>query len=174
MMLAARFCRAGAMRIIRQQTCLGVDRMLRTGLAVTLLFWLTACAVNPVTGERGLNFYGEDWELEVGEQQYAPMRQSQGGDFVLDAGLVDYVQSVGQRVASEADRTLPYEFHVINSSVPNAWALPAGKIVVNRGLLTELGSEAELAAVLGHEVTHAAASHRSEERRVGRGCSASR
>jgi len=136
--------------------------MLRTGLAVTLLFWLTACAVNPVTGERGLNFYGEDWELEVGEQQYAPMRQSQGGDFVLDAGLVDYVQSVGQRVASEADRTLPYEFHVINSSVPNAWALPAGKIVVNRGLLTELGSEAELAAVLGHEVTHAAASHSAQ------------
>src|SRR5690625_7586551 len=106
MMLAARFCRAGAMRIIRQQTCLGVDRMLRTGLAVTLLFWLTACAVNPVTGERGLNFYGEDWELEVGEQQYAPMRQSQGGGCVLDAGLVGYVQWVAQRVASAAERTV--------------------------------------------------------------------
>ena len=40
------------------------------------------------------------------------------------------------------------EFVVINDSVPNAWALPGGKIGVNRGLLTELGSEAELAAVL--------------------------
>jgi predicted Zn-dependent protease len=54
---------------------------------------------------------------------------------------------------------LPYEFVVLNSSVPNAWALPGGKIAVNRGLLTELGSEAELAAVLGHEIVHAAARH---------------
>ena len=41
---------------------------------------------------------------------------------------------------------------ILNSSVPNAWALPGGKIAVNRGLLLELGSEAELAAVLGHEI----------------------
>jgi predicted Zn-dependent protease len=61
---------------------------------------------------------------------------------------------------------LPYEFVVLNSSVPNAWALPGGKIAVNRGLLTELGSEAELAAVLGHEVVHAAAGHTSQ--RAGR------
>jgi predicted Zn-dependent protease len=48
---------------------------------------------------------------------------------------------------------------VLNNSVPNAWALPGGKIAINRGLLLELGSEAELAAVLGHEIVHAAARH---------------
>jgi predicted Zn-dependent protease len=48
---------------------------------------------------------------------------------------------------------------VLNSSVPNAWALPGGKIAVNRGLLAELKSEAELAAVLSHEIVHAAARH---------------
>ena len=48
---------------------------------------------------------------------------------------------------------------MLNNSVPNAWALPGGKIAVNRGLLTELTSEAELAAVLGHEIVHAAARH---------------
>jgi predicted Zn-dependent protease len=52
---------------------------------------------------------------------------------------------------------------VINSSVPNAWALPGGKIAVNRGLLTEIGSEAELAAVLGHEIVHAAARHSAQQ-----------
>jgi predicted Zn-dependent protease len=57
---------------------------------------------------------------------------------------------------------LPYEFVVLNSSVPNAWALPGGKIAVNRGLLTELGSEAELAAVVGHEIVHAAAGHTAQ------------
>jgi len=58
-----------------------------------------------------------------------------------------------------SDAPLDYEFVVLNNSVPNAWALPGGKIAVNRGLLTELNNEAELAAVLGHEVVHAAARH---------------
>jgi predicted Zn-dependent protease len=51
---------------------------------------------------------------------------------------------------------------VLNNSVPNAWALPGGKIAINRGLLTELESEAELAAVLGHEIVHAAAGHSAD------------
>ncbi len=123
------------------------------------LLLVAGCAVNPVTGERELSLFDERWELEVGETHYAPLRQSQGGDFVLDPELVAYVQEVGQRVAAEADRELPYEFAVLNSSIPNAWALPGGKISINRGLLTEMNSEAELAAVLGHEVVHAAARH---------------
>ena len=52
---------------------------------------------------------------------------------------------------------------VLNSSVPNAWALPGGKIAINRGLLTEMNSEAELAAVLGHEIVHAAARHSARQ-----------
>jgi predicted Zn-dependent protease len=78
-----------------------------------------------------------------------------------------YVQEVGQRLAQVSDRPLPYEFSVINNSVPNAWALPGGKIAVNRGLLTELGSEAELAAVLGHEIVHAAARHGAKSMQRG-------
>jgi predicted Zn-dependent protease len=58
-----------------------------------------------------------------------------------------------------SDRKLPYEYAVINDSVPNAWAMPGGKIAFNRGLLYELNSEAELAAVMGHEMVHAAARH---------------
>ncbi|NIN39319.1 MAG: M48 family metalloprotease, partial [Gammaproteobacteria bacterium] len=42
-------------------------------------------------------------------------------------------------------------------------ALPGGKIAINRGLLTELNSEAELAAVLGHEIVHAAAKHSAQQ-----------
>ena len=70
------------------------------------------------------------------------------------------MQSVGNRLAKVSDRPeLPYEFVVLNDSIPNAWAMPGGKIAFNRGLLYELNSEAELAAVLGHEITHAAARH---------------
>ena len=78
---------------------------------------------------------------------------------MIDPELTKYVNEVGQRLAAVSDRKLPYEFVVINNSVPNAWALPGGKIAVHRGLLIELNSEAELAAVLGHEIVHAAARH---------------
>ncbi|MBF0358918.1 MAG: M48 family metalloprotease [Magnetococcales bacterium] len=128
-----------------------------------LLLWLLllfpACAVNPVTGERELAIINESQELAIGSKQYRPSRQSQGGDYVADPELVAYVQEVGSRLANVSDRKLPYEFVVINSSIPNAWALPGGKIAINRGLLLELESEGELAAVLGHEIVHAAARH---------------
>lgn len=129
------------------------------GPMVGLSLALSACSTNPVTGKNELSFVGEEWELQVGQQQYAPSRQSQGGDYLADPVIQRYVNKVGQRVAAVSDRKLPYEFKVINSGVPNAWALPGGKIAINRGLLTELQSEAELAAVLGHEVVHAAAKH---------------
>ncbi|MEW8690339.1 MAG: M48 family metalloprotease, partial [Candidatus Thiodiazotropha endolucinida] len=120
---------------------------------------ITGCAVNPVTGKKELSLVSEAQEMEIGRKNYAPLRQSQGGDYTVDKKLTAYVSEVGQKLAAVSDRKLPYEFKVLNNSVPNAWALPGGKISINRGLLTELGSEAELAAVLGHEITHAAAKH---------------
>ncbi|MFT5321035.1 MAG: putative Zn-dependent protease [Pseudohongiellaceae bacterium] len=120
---------------------------------------LVSCAVNPVTGRNEISLVSEVQERAIGEQQYGPSQQSQGGEFAVDETLSQYVNEVGQRIAAVSDRPLDYEFVVLNNSVPNAWALPGGKIAVNRGLLTELNNEAELAAVLGHEVVHAAARH---------------
>jgi predicted Zn-dependent protease len=125
------------------------------------------CAVNPVTGKSEIAFVSESQELEIGKKNYGPYRQAQGGDYVLEPQLVAYVDSVGQRLAKVADRKLPYEFTVINDSTPNAWALPGGKIAINRGLLSELDSEAELAAVLGHEIVHAAARHSAQSMERG-------
>jgi beta-barrel assembly-enhancing protease len=125
-------------------------------IAVTAL---SGCVINPVTGDRELALISADQEIAIGSEQYAPSQQMQGGDYSLDAPLTVYVAGVGQKLAAVSDRALPYEFVVLNNSVPNAWALPGGKIAVNRGLLVELQSEAELAAVLGHEIVHAAARH---------------
>jgi predicted Zn-dependent protease len=132
-----------------------------------LLLALSACGTNPVTGKREIQFVSEASELQIGEQQYAPTRQSEGGDFKMVPELTTYVSEIGQKLAAVSDRKLPYEFVVLNSSVPNAWALPGGKIAVNRGLLTELRSESELAAVLGHEITHAAARHGAKAQERG-------
>lgn len=129
--------------------------------------WLGGCSTNPVTGKSELSLVSERWEIDTGEQHYAPSRQAQGGDYVADPEVQAYVQQVGQRLAAVSDRPLPYEFHVINNGVPNAWAMPGGKIAINRGLLTELDSEAELAAVLGHEIVHAAARHGAQNMQRG-------
>ena len=140
------------------------EKIRATGLsfavpAYAALLVLSACTINPVTGQRELALVSAESEVSIGQAQYAPSRQMQGGDYVRDPALQSYVREVGQRLAAVSDRNLPYEFVVLNSSVPNAWALPGGKIAINRGLLVELNSEAELAAVLGHEIVHAAARH---------------
>ncbi len=129
-------------------------------LTLILLFTtLSGCATNPVTGKSELSLVSEQKELAIGEQQYLPARQSQGGDYIVDQKLTAYINGVGQKLAAVSDRKLPYKFKVLNNSVPNAWALPGGKIAINRGLLMYLHNEAELAAVLGHEIVHAAAKH---------------
>ncbi len=135
---------------------------------ITLLLVLTGCSVNPVTGEKQLSLIPETRELAMGAEQYTPTQQTQGGQFYLDPELTLYVREVGQKLAQVSDRPdLPYEFVVLNSSVPNAWALPGGKIAVNRGLLTELDDEAQLASVLGHEIVHAAARHSVQRMQQG-------
>jgi len=134
-------------------------RAWRYVLLIAGLLGLAGCSINPVTGKDELAFISQSQELDIGKKQYAPSRQMQGGDYNLDPELSRYVSQVGQRLAAVSDRKLPYEFTVVNDSTPNAWALPGGKIAVNRGLLLELESEAELAAVLSHEIVHAAARH---------------
>ena len=125
------------------------------------------CTVNPVTGRTELGLVTESQEIALGNENYAYMQQAGGGQYDIDPELTTYVQGVGNRLAAVSDRQLPYEFVVLNSSVPNAWALPGGKIAVNRGLLTEMDSEAELAAVIGHEIVHAAARHSARQMERG-------
>src|SRR5688572_27146661 len=132
-----------------------------------VLLALAGCGVNPVTGKKEIQFVSEAAELKLGEQNYAPTRQAEGGDLTVMPELTAYVSEVGQKLAAVADRKLPYEFVVLNNSVPNAWALPGGKIAINRGLLTELKNEAEPAAVIGHEIVHAAARHGAKAQERG-------
>ncbi|SFR37681.1 Putative Zn-dependent protease, contains TPR repeats [Marinobacter gudaonensis] len=137
-------------------------------LVVVLAVVAAGCSVNPVTGEKQLSLIGESQELAMGAEQYVPTQQTQGGQFYVDPELGLYVSEVGRKMAAVSDRPdLPYEFVVLNSSVPNAWALPGGKIAINRGLLTELENEAQLASVLGHEIVHAAARHSVQRMQQG-------
>ena len=133
---------------------------LKVFVVLLLSVVISSCTVNPVTGQKEFSLVSAEQEVAIGAQNYQPSQQAQGGRYYLDSEIQVYVADVGKKLAAVSDRPdLPYEFVVLNNSTPNAWALPGGKIAINRGLLIHLNSEAELAAVLGHEIVHAAARH---------------
>ncbi len=132
--------------------------------SLLILFFVSACTVNPVTGDREFTLMSPQEEIAMGQRNYQPYQQQQGGLYTVDPGLTAYVNRIGQSLARVSDNpALPYEFVVLNNDIPNAWALPGGKIAVNRGLLVHLEDEAQLAAVLGHEIVHAAARHSAQQ-----------
>lgn len=72
----------------------------------------------------------------------------------------DYLNEVGQRIVRVCDRNdIEYHFRVIESDQINAFAAPGGFIYFYTGLLREMGSEAEMAAVMAHEISHVVARH---------------
>ncbi len=140
-----------------------VSRTVRRTLTALLLSMIGAvgCAVNPVTGQRQLMLMSEEKEIELGERSYPLYTQMSEGEFP-DPDLRAYVNRVGRRLAKLSHRPdLPYEFNVVNASEINAYALPGGKISITRGLLSRMENEAQLAAVLGHEIGHVAARHQA-------------
>jgi Zn-dependent protease with chaperone function len=71
-----------------------------------------------------------------------------------------YLNDIGQRLAKLMGRNeFEYEFNIIEDPTPNAFALPGGKIFFHTGMLELMGSEAELAGVLAHEIAHSVLSH---------------
>ena len=76
--------------------------------AAAIALALTGCATNPVTGKKELHMVSEAQEIQIGEQQYGPGRQSQGGDYVTDPKVTEYVRQVGNRLAAvDASFTAP-------------------------------------------------------------------
>jgi predicted Zn-dependent protease len=116
------------------------------------------CAVNPVTGQRELSLISREQEIKMGEEA-APKFAEEFGGPVRNEALQTYVRTVGGRLAAVADRPMPYEYTLVASEVPNAFALPGGKIFITAGLLRRMTNERQLAAVLGHETAHVAAKH---------------
>jgi predicted Zn-dependent protease len=97
-------------------------------------------------------------EIQLGRQANAEVRKQMG--LYDDAELQRYVAGVGARLARSSHRpSLPWSFAVVDQPAVNAFALPGGYIYLTRGILPFLRDEAELAAVLGHEVGHVDARH---------------
>ncbi len=131
------------------------------GLALLTAF-LVSCATNPVTGRRELSFVSADQELAIGRDGYAATVAEYG--LYNDPKLAAYVDSIGQKLAKVSELpTLPWHFTVLDDPIVNAFAMPGGYIYITRGILAHLGSEAQLAGVLGHEIGHVTARHSAKQ-----------
>jgi len=121
------------------------------------------CATNPVTGKSQLMLVSEDQEIQI-DRQYSPFQFSADYGTVQDKALNDYIDRTGKNMAARTHRTnMPYNFRVVNANYVNAYAFPGGSIACTRGILLSLDNEAELAALLGHELGHVNARHTAEQ-----------
>ncbi|HET9210485.1 MAG TPA: M48 family metalloprotease [Thermoanaerobaculia bacterium] len=131
------------------------------GFAAALVVALLAawgCSTNPATGRPQLALISEQQEIEIG-RDYDQRIQSVLGVYP-DPALQEYVERIGRKLAAGSERPdLAWTFRVVDDPVVNAFALPGGHVYVTRGLMTHLTSEAQLAAVLGHEIGHVTARH---------------
>ena len=131
-------------------------RLLILSLALSLL---AGCAQNPVTGQSDFVMMSEEQEIALGRQYNEQVIKNQYHVYESKP-LQDYVDRIGQKLAKYSHRPqLKYHFTVLDTPEINAFALPGGYVFITRGILAYLNSEAELAAVMGHEIGHVTARH---------------
>ena len=104
-------------------------------------------------------------EAAMGQDLFGPLVGAMGGAYRnVDAQLA--VEGLARRIfATSSRQAFDWEIIVVDNNQVNAWALPGGKIGLNKGLLRYVDSEDELAAVIAHEMGHAEHSHAAKEMR---------
>ncbi len=148
--------------------------MKKIGLIIVMPLILLACTRNAITGRNQLALLNE------GELQQMALKEYQtflSGNKVIATNVnkdAEMVSRVGQRLvraitAFYTEKGLAnelqgyqWEYNLVDSKEVNAWCMPGGKIVVYTGLLPITQNEAALAAVMGHEITHALGKHGNE------------
>src|SRR5262252_10664666 len=113
----------------------------------------------------GLNFYSLEREIAVGQDLAKQVEQS--SKLVNDPDVTSYVNRIGQNLVRNSDARVPFTIKVIDSGEINAFALPGGFFYVDSGLILAAESEAELAAIMAHEIAHVAACHAAREQTRG-------
>jgi predicted Zn-dependent protease len=130
--------------------------------AAALVTAVIACATNPATGKRQLMLVSEAQEIAMGKAADQEAVAAYG--LYPDPKVQAYVERLGKGLAAKSERPdLPWSFKVVDDPAVNAFALPGGYIYVTRGIMTHLRSEAELVAVLGHEIGHVTGRHSASQ-----------
>jgi predicted Zn-dependent protease len=125
-------------------------------ILVPVLFLLAGCATSP-TGKRQLSLLPQSQLDKMGATEYQQEKQKTPVDH--NSAIDNYVQCVAHDITDVANSKDKWEVTVFKKDVANAWALPGGYIGVYSGLLKYARNQGQLAAVLGHEVSHVLAHH---------------
>jgi predicted Zn-dependent protease len=105
-----------------------------------------------------LNRLTDEDQIALGKQFSSQLEKEQPP--VSNALIDRYLSGLVVKLAAQSQRPdLPYAIKLINSSIPNAFALPRGFLYVNRGLIQSMNSEGELVALLAHQIGHVAGWH---------------
>jgi len=133
-------------------------RTLMRSLIVCAVISATAVAQAQTRIKAGFNLFSAQDDVEIGQQ--SSVQAEQQLPMLNDPQVNAYVSRIGQRLAANAGGPqFHYEFHVVNQSDINAFALPGGWVYVNRGVLDQARNEGEVAGVLAHEIAHVALRH---------------
>ncbi len=127
-------------------------------MAMALAFVFSGCAVTGPGGKTSLIFVDTGTEISIGEEMNTAIHKE--NRILQDDLWQEYVNNIGQKIVGVCDRKdLEYHFTVIDSNIVNAFATPGGYLFFYTGLLKIMENEAELAAVISHEVSHVVARH---------------
>ena len=154
-------------------------KFLQSGFALVMAVGLTGlagCETNPYTGRSQLLMTSVNQEMRMGAQAYSQVKNDPKMHQSQDPREIEPVRRVAARIIEAAKRSkyaemanqFQWEVTVIkDDKTMNAFALPGGKIAVYTGIFPVAKTEGGLAAVLGHEVTHALARHGAERMSQG-------
>lgn len=136
-----------------------MPKLNRTFYAIILLVSL-AFASGPSKFHPGFNLFSKEQDVQLGQESAEQVRKQM--PIVKDQFLTDYVNRVGKRLANSQearDSGFPFTFEVVADPSINAFALPGGPMFINTGLLKAVDNEAQLAGVMGHEMSHVILRH---------------
>jgi predicted Zn-dependent protease len=131
----------------------GLSRRRFLGLAARAAL---VAGVLPRRGE-AFSVYDESGDVKIGREADPEILKRFG--YYDGPELQSYVAQVGNRVVATADTRFSFQFKVVDHPSINAMALPGGFIYITRGILGEMNEEAQLAGILGHEITHVNSRH---------------
>jgi predicted Zn-dependent protease len=143
-----------------------MKRRLAVVVIAAISVFAAGCATNPANGKKNVVLGTQKGEIEQSRRYYQQIIQAYG--LYEDQAVQDYVSKVGNKVARHSD--LPdweYHFTVLDDESINAFTTGGGYVYVHRGLLAYMTSEAQLAAVLGHEIGHITARHPARQQTRG-------
>lgn len=137
----------------------------------------TACSTVPIIGRKQMNLLPESQMASMGLTNYKAFLDS--SEVVKSGAQREMLARSGERISKAVEKFLKenglearlgqfqWEYNLVKDSVPNAWAMPGGKIVFYTGIMPMCQDENGVAVVMGHEIAHVVARHGNERMSQG-------